>query len=444
MIAHIPPRACSLSLGLIVAVVLVAVGVGPGSAAGLNGRIAVVSGASGNDEIVSIAADGTAPVTLTSDPHADEDPAYSPDGTRIAFVRQTDGGEFTLWTMRSDGTGAVPLTPPGVSARHPNWSPDGLEIAFDRASPTGTGRDIWAIGVSGAGLHSIMTHAGSDTDPAWSPDGLAVAFTTDRYGGSDIVTVKPDGTGLRRLTRDAANDRQPAWSSDGTTVAYVSNRSGADAIWTMTASGHGQAQLVPGNLGDHAPSYSPDGAWIAFRRGSDLWLATADGKSPVRVAYAPTGDTVPSWQALPAPDIAVSQTVQPATTSVGGAVTFTVSATNRGSAAAADVVLTDQLPPNSTLISATPQAGSCSTSPTISCRVGALAVGQTSSVVVTVLVRASGVIVNSASAVTQPTDFRPGNDHADGNGHGRARFRTAARSWAPRATTRSRARRART
>ena len=95
--------------------------------------------------------------------------------------------------------------------------------------------------------------------------------------------------------------------------------------------------------------------------------------------------------------------------------TFTVSATNRGSAAAADVVLTDQLPPNSTLVSATPQAGSCSTSPTISCHVGALAVGQTISVVVTLIVRASGLVVNSATAATQPTDFRPGNDHADGN-----------------------------
>ena len=138
---------------------------------------------------------------LTSDPHADEDPAYSPDGTQIAFVRQTDGGEFTLWKMRSDGTGAMLLTPSGVSARHPSWSPDGLEIAFDRASPTGTGRDIWAIGASGAGLHSIVAHAGSDAEPAWSPEGFAIAFTTDRYGGSDIVTVKPDGTGLRRLTR---------------------------------------------------------------------------------------------------------------------------------------------------------------------------------------------------------------------------------------------------
>jgi Tol biopolymer transport system component len=81
-----------------------------GTAAGLNGSIAIVSGASGNDEIVSIAADGSAPVALTSDTHADADPAYSPDGTRIAFVRQTDGGEYALWTMRSDGTGTVVLT----------------------------------------------------------------------------------------------------------------------------------------------------------------------------------------------------------------------------------------------------------------------------------------------------------------------------------------------
>ena len=191
---------------------------------------------------------------------------------------------------------------------------------------------------TGAGLHSIVTHAGTDAEPAWSPDGTRIAFTTDRYGGSDIVTVTPDGVGLRRLTRDPANDRQATWSSDGTTIAFVSNRTGADAIWAMTATGRGQAQLVPASVGDHAPAYSPDGSQIAFRRGSDVWLANANGQAAARVAFAPTSDAVPSWQALPAPNAAVSQVVQPTNATVGGAVTFTIAVANRGSAAATSVV----------------------------------------------------------------------------------------------------------
>lgn len=289
---------------------------GPGTAGGLNGRVAVVSGASGNDDIVSIGIDGSAPAVLTNDPHPETDPAYSPDGTRIAFVRQTDGGEYTLWTMGADGSGAVALTPPGVSVRHPSWSPDGAHIVFDRASAT-SGRDLWVIDSRGAGLHSIVTHAGLDAEPAWSPDGSRIAFTTDRYGGSDIVTVTPDGTGLRRLTRDAANDRQATWSSDGATIAFVSNRTGADEIWAMTATGRGQAQLLPASVGDHGPAYSPDGGQIAFRRGSDVWIANANGQAATRVAFAPTSDAVPSWQALPAPDGAVSQVVQPTNATVG-------------------------------------------------------------------------------------------------------------------------------
>ena len=123
-------------------VLVVAAFAGHGAAAGLNGRIAVVSAASGNDEIVSIAVDGSSPAPLTADAHADSDPAYSPDGSSIAFVRQTDGGEFRLWTMREDGGGAVPLTPPGVSARHPSWSPDGAHIVFDRATATDRPRSL--------------------------------------------------------------------------------------------------------------------------------------------------------------------------------------------------------------------------------------------------------------------------------------------------------------
>ena len=134
-------------------------------------------------------------MVLTNDAHVDTDPAYSPDGSQIAFVRQTDGGEFTLWTMPADGGAAVALTPPGVSARHPSWSPDGAHIVFDRAGAT-SGRDLWVVDATGGGLHSIVTHAGSDSEPAWSPDGLHIAFTTDRYGGSDIVTVTPDGAGF--------------------------------------------------------------------------------------------------------------------------------------------------------------------------------------------------------------------------------------------------------
>lgn len=142
--------------------------VGRGVAAGVNGRIAIVSAASGNDEIVSVAADGTAPLVLTNDAHVDTDPAYSPDGSQIAFVRQTDGGEFTLWTMPADGGAAVALTPPGISARHPSWSPDGAHIVFDRAGAT-SGRDLWVVDATGGGLHSIVTHAGADSEPAWSP-----------------------------------------------------------------------------------------------------------------------------------------------------------------------------------------------------------------------------------------------------------------------------------
>ena len=161
-------------------------------------------------------------------------------------------------------------------------------------------------------------------------------------------------------------------------------------------------------------AYSPDGSRIAFRRGSEVWIANADGQAATRIVSAPTSEAVPSWQALPAPDVAVSQTVLPTNATVGSAVTFTISVTNGGTAVASSVVVTDRLPGPTTLISAAAGTGTCSGSPTLRCDVGELAAAHSVSIVVTLTVRSTGVLVNAATSATQPVDFRSANDRADG------------------------------
>jgi uncharacterized repeat protein (TIGR01451 family) len=181
----------------------------------------------------------------------------------------------------------------------------------------------------------------------------------------------------------------------------------------MTAEGRAQAPLIPGSVADHAPVFSPDGSRIAFRRGADVWTADADGKAAARVPLDATSDVAPSWQALPAPNVVVSQNAQPISVKVGSPVAFQISLSNRGTVAAAGVVLTDVLPQPSTLISATTKAGSCTGTAKVRCDLGGLAVGQTVSVTVTAVMRGTGTMVNVATSATQPVDFRPADDRAE-------------------------------
>jgi uncharacterized repeat protein (TIGR01451 family) len=152
-------------------------------------------------------ANGANPTRLTTNPGFDDQPAWSPDGTRIAFSR--DGAN--VFVMNADGTGQTNLTGGvGTINAQPNWSPDGTRIAFssDRAGTL----DIFVMNANGSAPTQVTTDPASDDQPAWSPDGTRIAFTSDRAGTFDILTVNPDGTGTTNLTSaGAAVDVEPNW-----------------------------------------------------------------------------------------------------------------------------------------------------------------------------------------------------------------------------------------
>lgn len=218
------------------------------------------------------------------------EPAWSPDGARIAFTCGVETGNLGVCVVNGDGTGIVPLT----SGHSPAWSsPDGSKIAFvsERDGPS----QIYVMkadGSDGARLNVV------GWKPAWSPDGMRIAFDcVIEADNVDICVVNADGTGLVRLTSDAALDGASAWSPDGERIAFATSRYGGGfQIAVMQADGVGVVQLTSNPGGAYGPAWSPDGSKIAFTDGSYdvIDVMNADGTGLVRLAQAYGGD--PAWK----------------------------------------------------------------------------------------------------------------------------------------------------
>jgi hypothetical protein len=157
-----------------------------------------------------MAPDGSGQTSLTTSPAIDQQAAWSPDGSRIAFASDRGGNDMDIYVMQADGTGVTQLTSASQGDWTPAWSPDGSRIAFT-SYRTGNG-DIYTMNPDGSGLAQLTFSPELDHWPAWSPDGTAIAFESKRDGNSEIYAMGADGSGQTRLTFDGAQDIHPAWS----------------------------------------------------------------------------------------------------------------------------------------------------------------------------------------------------------------------------------------
>jgi Tol biopolymer transport system component len=197
-------------------------------------------------------------------------PAWSPDGSKIAFAgfpNETEKAIFTqvanpystseIFIVNADGTGLIRLTANRVNDDWPAWSPDGTKIAF------ASHYQIYIMSQHGTGPTRLTYGDAFDIQPSWSPDGTKIAFSSDRTGNSDIYSMNADGTGVSQLTNDPGTDVRPAWSPDGAEIAFASDRELTFGIYVMKADGSGQIGLPgPGDL--LSPAWSPDGEMIAY------------------------------------------------------------------------------------------------------------------------------------------------------------------------------------
>ncbi len=192
---------------------------------------------------------------------------------QVAFASARSGlPQIYVTTLHGDIT---QLTDMKEGACQPAWSPDGSQVAF--ISPcklrqdTYKGSSLYLIQADGTGLQPLNSVPGGDFEPAWSPDGRYIAFTSVRTGHMQIYSYDLRSGITQRLIRTplGRDARQPAWSPNGQTIAFAERRSGnIFEIWTMTNLGRDQEPLVRGGdqVSDSRPTWSPDGKLILFHR----------------------------------------------------------------------------------------------------------------------------------------------------------------------------------
>jgi hypothetical protein len=253
---------------------------------GTNGPIAYTD-LDADGQIFVVNPDGSGRRQITSITSEAQDPAFSADGQFIVYSSDTRLRQAELNGPNDDGY----LGTDG--GRHPSVSPDGTRLAFVRDEGSGS-TDVL---VSNPGFTNLTNTPDADEgNPDWSPDGTQIVFGRDDSGNVDLFVVPPSGGAAENMTDTPdTTEQRPDWSPDGQHIIFSMSTDelpGTSNIWRIDADGGNLTQLTDGGA-DFDPAYSPDGQFIVFQRdviggnalpqgssNNQIFVANADGSNP--------------------------------------------------------------------------------------------------------------------------------------------------------------------
>ncbi len=263
-------------------------------------RVAYVStinkGTDNQKYVLQIAdADGYNPRTIFTSSKQILSPAWSPDGTRLAYVSFESGNSAIYVQDIIQGTRAKVSAKSGINSA-PAWSPDGRRLALT-LSASGS-PDIYILDLGVKNLQRLTSGPAIDTEPSWMPDGKSLLFTSDRSGGPQIYQVSANGGKAQRITFEGKYNAAADVSPDGRFVTMVNNSGNGYRIAIMEMQSKAMRVISNGHL-DEGPSFAPNGSMIMYAtadRGRGVLAAvSADGRVKQKLRLTEGDVREPSW-----------------------------------------------------------------------------------------------------------------------------------------------------
>lgn len=274
-----------------------------------NGVIAYSSKEDGDYDIWYSNADGTNHTKMTLNNFNEAYPAFSADGTLLAFATDVIGDRGYEIFVKNANDWSLPTNRTNANGDDttPAFSPDGSKIAFASYRDNLVG-DIFIMNADGSDQRNLTP--GDDSislGPTFSPDGARIAFYSSRDGDFDVYTISANGGPATNLTANNFDDREPSWSRDGTKIAFSSNREfGLYRVYLMDPNTGlvDNTEFFP--LSTRWPEISPDGAAMVYSTGPvgsrDIEVKTLADNDFITVANGAFNEDYPAWQPVIVPD----------------------------------------------------------------------------------------------------------------------------------------------
>ena len=211
--------------------------------------------------------------------------------TKIAMVCEKTRGRKEIWAMDFDGTNAQQITNHRSLAIAPAWSPDGTKIAYSLFTKRADGNrniDLFEYDFRSKTVRMLSNRTGINSGAAYSPNGSRIALTMSFLKNPEIFTLDSSSSEVTRLTSSGGSNVDPSWSPDGSQIAFVSSRAGPSMIYKMNADGSGVTRLTYAGKYNATPSWSPRNNKIAFAgfidSHFDLFIMNPDGSNIQRLS----------------------------------------------------------------------------------------------------------------------------------------------------------------